>query len=156
MDGEVPQPNKETKAASRKRRARPPDHFYALQHLTLAAHQLCTGVGPIKERLFLAYEELAGVSEREIPQPLRRKWSQLVTRLTRNEPKVIKVMVDGRLKDGLSTRAQATIPYLRIATAVHLAGVIAGLECELRERLYSRPVKQERSRHNRANSTGDA
>ena len=106
---------------------------YASEKLAMAIYRLATGQGKIKVRLLESFIELAILSEQYFPEELRAEYRDIFKTLTKNQPRLVNRIVDGKIVEVSSSKAEATIPYMRIKTAVAVAESIVNLDARLNE-----------------------
>jgi len=99
----------------------------------MAVHHLVVGEGTIKQRLFDAAVEIVMVSQRDLPHDLREDFAWVEAAVTKNPSKPVTGTLQKRIVGGSTGRLGATIPYMRVATAVKVAERICYIEARLRD-----------------------
>lgn len=107
------------------------DYNYATDKLGMAIYILSTDKSPIKGRLMEAFTELVMLNVKDFPEPLQNDFKWIMSALTKNEAKTIRVIRDGRLHEESTGRSGATIPFMRIDKAAEVAKRICYLEARL-------------------------
>jgi hypothetical protein len=106
---------------------------YASEKLSMAIYRLAAGEGNIRGRLWESFIELAILSEQDFPEELRAEYRDIFKTLTKNQPRLVNRIVDGKAVKESSGKAGATIPYMRNKTAVAVAERIVKLAALLNE-----------------------
>lgn len=95
--------------------------MYAREKFEMAVYQLATGRGEIKGRLMEAFNEIVPLTEKDIPKELVDDYRWIVSELTKNPPKIIKILRDGKVHEESTGRVGATVPFMRINKAIEVA-----------------------------------
>lgn len=113
------------------------NYNYAYSKFTMAVQVLATDPHEIKHRLMEAFNELVVLFERDMPDPLKEDLKWIKSTLTKNPPKMVRLVREGRLVEESTGRIGATVPYMRIKTAVSVAERICYVEARLRNEFMS-------------------
>jgi hypothetical protein len=104
---------------------------YAAEKFGMAVYILATDKSPIKGRLMEAFVELAILNVNDIPKALQDDFKWVMGVLTKNKPKTIRVIRQGKVLEESTGRSGATIPFLRIEKATEVAKRICDIEARL-------------------------
>lgn len=108
-----------------------PTYPLAEERLQLAVRALAVGAGEIKERLTAAFIHMSPLREGDVPEELRSDLLWVRGKLLKNPPKLLRGIDGGRVRRFSRGRLGATVPHMRIASAVQVAERICYMESRL-------------------------
>jgi hypothetical protein len=108
-----------------------PSYLLANERFYLAVRTLAAGAGEIKQRLAAAFIHISLLREGDVPAELQPDLQWIRGRLLKNEPKLLRGVEGGKVRQFSSGRLGATVPYMRIASAVQVAERICYVESRL-------------------------
>jgi hypothetical protein len=103
----------------------------ANERFNLAVRALAVGPGEIKQRLAAAFIHISVLREGDVPTELQPDLLWVRGKLLKNPPKVMRGIEGGTVRQFSIGRLGATVPYMRIVSAVQVAERICYLEARL-------------------------
>jgi len=104
---------------------------YPIEKFGMAVHVLATNRHEIKTRLLEAFIEIVMLSEKDMPDALKEDFNWVKNTLTKNPPKTIRCLREGKVVEESTGSLGATVPYMRINKAVLVAERICYIETRL-------------------------
>jgi hypothetical protein len=108
-----------------------PSYDLANERFGLAVRTLAVGPGEIKQRLAAAFSHISLLREADVPGALQPDLLWIRGRLLKNPPKLMRGIEGGAVRQFSTGRLGATVPYMRIASAVQVAERICYVESRL-------------------------